>query len=351
MEYYFQDPVRTERLEGHLKMGGPNAAGEEIGANSLYFTKDGVPWIGVMGEYHYCRDERENWRMELMKMKAGGVSVVSTYVFWNYHEEEEGVFDFSGNRDLHAFLKTAREAGMEICLRPGPWVNAECRNGGFPDWLMEKDCRRRSNDPAYLCLVERFWRKLYEEVRDIPLLMIQIENELVDDAEHIAVLKQLALSIGFCVPLWTATGWNTWGGAKLPQDEVIPMFGGYPEAPWETHHEKLPPSSHFFFQRMRNDAAIGADLMVKVTDDGWRLPYERYPFATCEMGGGVQVGMDRRPIIRPMDVYALALVEVGSGSNWLGTYMYHGGNHAVGRKTPLNAPWFTAGLTLGSVKE
>ena len=164
-------------------------------------------------------------------------------------------------------------------------------------------------------------------------------------------MKQLALSIGFCVPLWTATGWNTWGGAKLPQDEVIPMFGGYPEAPWETHHEKLPPSSHFFFQRMRNDAAIGADLMVKVTDDGWRLPYERYPFATCEMGGGVQVGMDRRTIIRPMDVYALALVEVGSGSNWLGTYMYHGGNHAVGRKTPLNAPWFNAGLTLGSVKE
>ena len=339
MDYYFRAPVKSERLQGHLKMGGRSAAGDEIGANSLYFTRNGAPWIGVMGEYHFCRDARENWRGELLKMKAGGVQIVSTYVFWIYHKEDEGVFDFSGDRDIRAFLRCARQVGLEIALRPGPWVNAECRNGGFPDWLLEKDCKPRSNDPAYLKLVERYWRRLYEQVRDIPLLMIQIENELVDDAAHIAALKELALSIGFRAPLWTATGWNASGGAKLPQDEVIPMFGGYPEAPWERHREKLPPSSHFFFQPMRNDAAIGADLMPRPSDDGWRLPCERYPFATCEMGGGVQVGLHRRPIIRPMDVYALALVELGSGNNWLGTYMYHGGTNALGRRTPLNAPY------------
>ncbi|MBQ6382242.1 MAG: beta-galactosidase [Clostridia bacterium] len=339
MDCYFREPVKHELIQGHLKMGGVNAAGEKIGANSLFFTRDGVPWIGTMGEYHFCRDERENWRTELLKMKAGGISVVSTYVFWIYHEEDEGVFDFSGNRDIRRFLLCAREAGLEICLRPGPWVNAECRNGGFPDWLTRKDCKRRSNDPAYLRLVERYWKRLYEEVRDIPLLMIQIENELVDDADHIAELKRMAQAIGFSASLWTATGWNSAGGAKLPLDEVIPMFGGYPEAPWENHREKLPPSSHFFFQRMRNDAAIGADLMVHSGDDGWHLPYERYPFATCEMGGGVQIGLIRRPIIRPMDVYALALVELGSGNNWLGTYMYHGGTNAIGRHTPLNAAY------------
>ena len=83
MEYRFQKYVRSRRLEGHLKMGGYNARGELISANSQYFTRDGLPWIGVMGEYHYCRDDRENWRDELLKMKAGGVSLVSTYVFWN----------------------------------------------------------------------------------------------------------------------------------------------------------------------------------------------------------------------------------------------------------------------------
>ena len=335
MEYRFKAYKKSKPLRGHLKMGGRNAAGETVDTNSLYFTKAGVPWIGVMGEYHYCRDDRDNWRFELDKMKAGGISIVSTYVFWIYHEEEEGIFDFSGNKDIKAFFKYARETGLEICLRLGPWVNAECRNGGFPDWLLKKACEKRSNHPKYLRLVERYWRRLYEEVKDIPLLAIQIENELVDRPEHILALKELATAIGFRAPLFTATGWNGSGGAKLPLDEVIPVFGGYPEAPWENHREKLPPSSHFFFNRMRNDADIGADLMPRPCGDGWQLPYERYPFATCEMGGGVQIGLLRRPIIRSMDIYALSLVELGSGNNWLGYYMYHGGSNALGRHTGL----------------
>ena len=339
MEYRFKTYKKSKPIQEHLKMGGLNAAGEAMDANSLYFTKGGVPWIGVMGEYHYCRDDRDNWRFELDKMKAGGISVVSTYVFWIYHEEEEGIFDFSGNKDIKTFFEYAQEAGLEICLRLGPWVNAECRNGGFPDWLLKKSCEKRSNDPKYLCLVERYWRRLYEEVKDIPLLAIQIENELVDRPEHILALKEMAIAMGFQAPLFTATGWNGSGGAKLPLDEVIPVFGGYPEAPWENHREKLPPSSHFFFNRMRNDADIGADLMPRPCGDGWQLPYERYPFATCEMGGGVQIGLLRRPIIQPMDVYALSLVELGSGNNWLSCYMYHGGSNALGKNTLLNVPY------------
>lgn len=124
-----------------------------------------------------------------------------------------------------------------------------------------------------------------------------------------------------------------------PLDEVVPVFGGYPEAPWEGHREKLPPSSHFFFSKMRNDADIGADLLVKPNDTDWQLPYERYPFATCEMGGGVQVGHHRRPIIRPMDVYALSLVKLGCGNNLIGYYMFHGGTNGIGRHSIYNVPW------------
>lgn len=336
MEYLFQKYLKSDLIQNHLKMGGSNAKGETIGINSLYFTKSGEPWIGTMGEYHYARANHADWHRELCKMKAGGIEIVSTYVFWNYHEEDEGVFDFTGNNNIHGFLKCALDAGLEICLRLGPWINAECRNGGFPDWLLNKQCKRRSNDPGYLHLVERFWKKLYEQVHDLPLLSIQIENELVDDAEHILRLKQMALEIGFKAPIYTATGWNGVGGAKLPLDEVVPVFGGYPEAPWERHMDKLAPSSHFFFNRMRNDTAIGADLMVQSADDGWRLPYERYPFATCEMGGGVQIGQHRRPIINPMDVYTLSLVELGSGNNLVGYYMYHGGTNQIGKHTTLN---------------
>ena len=36
-------------------------------------------------------------------MKAGGVTLVATYLLWIYHEEEEGRFDFTGDRDIRAF--------------------------------------------------------------------------------------------------------------------------------------------------------------------------------------------------------------------------------------------------------
>ena len=88
--------------------------------------------------------------------------------------------------------------------------------------------------------------------------------------------------------------------------EVLPVFGAYADAPWAGTLEPLPPSHAFTFNRMRNDSAIGADQIAQTGPDGWRLPYERYPFATCELGGGIQVTYHRRPRIRPMDVYALA---------------------------------------------
>ena len=78
-------------------------------------------------------------------------------------------------------------------------------------------------------------------------MAIQFENELVDHAEHLAALKELALSCGMEAPIYTVTGWNSAFGAEIPVDEVIPVFGGYCEAPWEDHIRQLEPSPHYFF--------------------------------------------------------------------------------------------------------
>ena len=72
------------------------------------------------------------------KLKAGGVTVVSTYLFWIHHEEVEGELSFSGNLSIRDFVLEAQKQGLEVIVRPGPWVHGECRNGGFPDWLLEK---------------------------------------------------------------------------------------------------------------------------------------------------------------------------------------------------------------------
>lgn len=348
MKYQFKEYHKSQIKRGHLHMGGSNPSGGTIEVNSLYFERNKKPWIGAMGEYHFSRDKRENWHTELCKMKAGGINVISTYLFWNYHEEEEGIFDFSGNHDIRAFIEECKSLDLDFVLRFGPWSHGEARNGGFPDWLNGKAYALRDKNEGFMNQVKTYWTKIYEQVDGVfydqggNIIAIQIENECVDNADYIAALKELALEIGFRAPIYTATGWNRQDGARLPLEEVVPVFGGYVEYPWEPHTDRLPPSMHFFFQPMRNEGAVGADLKeITEYDDSLippvgRLPYEDYPFATCEMGGGIENTHHRRSVIDPFDVYAASLVKLGCGNNLIGYYMYHGGQHKLGKFHALN---------------
>lgn len=342
MIYKFKEFKDEPLLINHLNMGGKNPKGEEINVTSRYFTRNGKPWIGVMGEFHFSRYSRENWHRELAKMKAGGITIVSTYLFWIYHEEIEGKMDFGGDNDIRAFIEECKDVGLDVVIRIGPWAHGECRNGAFPDWLLKKDYKLRDNNEEYLAVVKKWYQSIYNEVKGLfykdggNIIAVQIENEFVDNAEHLAKLKEIAVECGFIAPIYTVTGWNSASGAKIPIDEVVPVFGGYCEAPWENHMNRLSPSPHYFFNRMRNDSAIGTDLIAKTQSDGWQLPYERYPFATCELGGGIEVTHHRRPIIKPMDIYAVSLVKLGDGNNLVGYYMYHGGTNKIGELSTFN---------------
>ena len=342
MIYKFKEFKDEPLLINHLNMGGKNPKGEEINVTSRYFTRNGKPWIGVMGEFHFSRYSRENWHRELAKMKAGGITIVSTYLFWIYHEEIEGKMDFGGDNDIRAFIEECKDVGLDVVIRIGPWAHGECRNGGFPDWLLKKDYKLRDNNEEYLAVVKKWYQRIYNEVKGLfykdggNIIAVQIENEFVDNAEHLAKLKEIAVECGFIAPIYTVTGWNSASGAKIPVDEVVPVFGGYCEAPWENHMNRLSPSPHYFFNRMRNDSAIGTDLIAKTQSDGWQLPYERYPFATCELGGGIEVTHHRRPIIKPMDIYAVSLVKLGDGNNLVGYYMYHGGTNKICELSTFN---------------
>lgn len=342
MIYKFKEFKDEPLLINHLNMGGKNPKGEEINVTSRYFTRNGKPWIGVMGEFHFSRYSRENWHRELAKMKAGGITIVSTYLFWIYHEEIEGKMDFGGDNDIRAFIEECKDVGLDVVIRIGTWAHGECRNGAFPDWLLKKDYKLRDNNEEYLAVVKKWYQSIYNEVKGLfykdggNIIAVQIENEFVDNAEHLAKLKEIAVECGFIAPIYTVTGWNSASGAKIPVDEVVPVFGGYCEAPWENHMNRLSPSPHYFFNRMRNDSAIGTDLIAKTQSDGWQLPYERYPFATCELGGGIEVTHHRRPIIKPMDIYAVSLVKLGDGNNLVGYYMYHGGTNKIGELSTFN---------------
>ena len=129
-------------------VGGRSPDGRVLSADSRTLTLDGRPWFPVMGEFHFSRYPAEEWGPELLKMKAGGVGIVSTYVFWIHHEETEGRFDWAGQRDLRRFVQLCARDGLLVWVRIGPWAHGEVRNGGFPDWLVERSPIRGRTTPG-----------------------------------------------------------------------------------------------------------------------------------------------------------------------------------------------------------
>lgn len=312
--------------------------------NSHYLTRDGKPWFPVMGEMHYSRYLETLWEESLRKIKAGGLTVVSTYVIWIHHEEEEGIFDFEGCRNLRLFVNLCKKVGISVFLRLGPWVHGEVRNGGFPDWLQKiesEGIKLRSNDEKYLTYVRRYWEQVYNQVKGMfdkdggPIIGIQIENEyghvggLQGEAgeAHMRALTALAKEIGFHAPLYTATGW---GGACI--GDLLPVMGGYPEAPWDQRTCELEANPNYVFSHIRNDTLIANDHHVEgaVTFDE-----AKFPFLTAELGGGLQVTAHRRPVASGKDIGAMSLTKLGSGASMLGYYMYHGGSNPKGKLSTL----------------
>ncbi len=315
--------------------GGVGPSGT-LTVNSRYIERDGRPWMPVMGEFHYSRCPEGEWADELRRMRAGGIDIVATYVFWNHHESVPGRWDWSGRRDLARFARLAHEAGLLFYLRPGPWVHAEARNGGLPDWLQAQGdagaIALRSNDERYLAPVRRFYAEIGAQLEGQlwsaggALVGVQIENEYDGrgpsrGAEHIAELKRIALASGLRVPLWTVTGWPT---LDIPPHDVLPVSGAYPDGFWGGSTGPQPPSGVFAFNTGRSIGEMGN---VGGTPPEGRIDAAHYPFFLAEAGGGMHVSYHRRPVLTTDDVAACALVQIGSGANLYGYYMYHGGTN------------------------
>ena len=314
---------------------------DQLSYNEKYIIKNGKPWFPIMGEMHYSRYPSQYWEESIEKMKAGGVDVLSSYVLWIHHEEIEGEYDFSGNKDLRTFVETCKKCNIYMMLRVGPWCHAEVRNGGFPDWLLKKDFEVRTNDEAYFETIYKFYNKIYEQVEGLllkdggPVIGLQIENEYghcgglngAPGELHMQRLTQMAKEIGFDVPIYTATGW---GGAMT--GGLLPVMGGYCEAPWDQRLTEIEPSGNYIFTHERNDHNIGSDYGFGA---GITFDMEKFPYLTAELGGGLQVTHHRRPIAHSKDIGAMSMVKLGSGVNLLGYYMYHGGTNPKGKLSTL----------------
>jgi beta-galactosidase len=310
----------------HSAPYGPGTAtdpdGNTITADSQSFFLNGEPWIPVAGEFHYSRYPRDEWRDELLKMKAGGITVVSTYVFWIHQEQNRGTFDWSGQRSLRDFILLCKELDLKVVVRMGPWCHGEVRNGGFPDWVQNSGTKLRSTDPAFLKLVEPLYTEEAKQMRGLlwkdggPIIGVQLDNEC-NDAAYLAALKQMAIAQGVDVPYYAITGWQI----TVPASGFLPLFGGYADGFWGGTPENY--RREFMFTNIRATNNLGAQMNDQYPSNSAVIA--QFPYACAEIGPGMMSSYAKRIKIDPNVVTAMALSKLGCGNNMPGYYMYQGG--------------------------
>ena len=194
--------------------------------NDTAFLLDGKPFQIISGEMHYPRIPRAAWRQRMRMAKAMGVNTIGTYAFWNVHEPEKGKFDFSGNNDIAEFVRTAKEEGLWVLLRPSPYVCAEWEFGGYPYWLQNiEGLVVRSKEPQYLREYQSYIDRLGKELSPLlvtnggNILLVQVENEYgayATDGEYLEINRKMFVAAGFNCLL------NTCDASKDIEKGILP---------------------------------------------------------------------------------------------------------------------------------
>lgn len=273
------------------------------------FLLNGSPFKILSGAIHYFRVHPDDWYHSLYNLKALGFNTVETYVPWNMHESQKGVYDFSGILDIEKFLMTAKSLGLYAIVRPTPYICAEWEFGGLPAWLLLEQVKLRTYDEKYLGYIAQYYKVLFEKLNPHQLcnggniLMFQVENEYgsyCEDKEYLRAIKQIMLNVGVKMPLFTSDGpWRaTLRAGSLIEDDVL-VTGNFGSK--ATHNFGM--MTDFF-----NEHGKKWPLMCMEFWDGW---FNRW----------------KEPIIR-RDAQELAqsvkeCLELGS----INLYMFHGGTN------------------------
>ena len=358
--------LSVDRLRREFDQGAArNPEGIEISADRHSLLRAGRHWMPVMGEIQYTRCDRSAWRDSLLKMKAGGIDIAATYVFWIHHEEVEGQFDFTGRRSLRRLClvvpgvgallagalravvpwrmpqrRTARLAPPQgtFCHRSRRMQNHDADSGAS----LSKGYALQTDDPGYLAQVRRLYQQIADQLRGLlwkdggPVIGMQIENEYSGPAEHLLTLKRMAREVGLDVPIYVRTGWPR-PATKMPFGQMLPLHGAYAEGMWDRNIEPMPGGywEAFSFKPHRIDSTIATDHFGK-RDEKDENDTALYPYLTCELGGGMAVSYHRRVHIFPKDVVVPALVKLAVGNSLPGYYVYQGGTNPDGRLSTFN---------------
>lgn len=205
----------------------------EIGGEA--FMLDGKPFVIRTGEMHFTRVPHEYWRHRLKLLKAMGMNAVCAYLFWNFHEFEEGKFNWTGQADAAEFCRIAQEEGLWVVLRPGPYVCSEWDGGGLPWWLLKKEgIQLRTKDADFMAASRRWFKEVGRVLAPLqfqnggPILLTQVENEYGSygsDAEYMGQLRDALEDSGFKGPFFACNPVYDLGKGDRPDIFNVVNFG------------------------------------------------------------------------------------------------------------------------------
>lgn len=322
-----------------------NPKGETVEVDRYGFIINGKRQVPVMGEIHYARVPQKDWRREIRKMRAGGVTIIATYCFWIHHEENEGEWNWTGNRSLNRFLQICKEENMPVVLRVGPFCHGEVYQGGFPVWIVKKamenpkEYKLRSQAPGFMAATRRLYKNIFAQAEDMlwknggTVIGMQLENECRGPWSYYMALKNMAVEIGFDLPFYTRTGWPKLNG-KETFGEMLPLYGDYADGFWDRNLTDMPGEypAAFIMKDTRLSAVIATEALGNNQSTTMEQSDLAYPYLTCELGGGMMPSYHRRINITGNEAFPLAICKLGSGSNLPGYYMYHGGTNPYNPK-------------------
>lgn len=212
---------------------------------------EGEPQIILCSSVFYFRIPREEWRDRLTKVKAAGYNCIDIYFPWNYHEPEEGCWEFDDEKDVAAYLELAAELGLWIIARPGPYICSEWDMGSLPSYLLtKKNLVLRDYNTEYLSYVKKWYDKIlpifvkYQLGQGGTIIALQLENELdfYDCKQvdlYIEKLRDYAIEAGIEVPMVVCAGQCDIVRAGGLVEGVIPTLNLYPDMQEKTLEDRI----------------------------------------------------------------------------------------------------------------
>ncbi|WP_406405007.1 beta-galactosidase [Streptomyces sp. NBC_00879] len=209
------------------------------------FLREGQPHRILAGSLHYYRVHPEQWADRLERLAALGLNTVDTYIPWNFHERTPKDVRFDGWRDLERFVRLAQETGLDVIVRPGPYICAEWDNGGLPAWLTgTPGMRLRTSYRPFLDAVANWFDELIPRVASLqtshggPVVAVQIENEYGsygDDQSYVRWIRDALVARGITELLYTADGPTPLmlDGGTVPGEMAAATFGSKPAEAFE----------------------------------------------------------------------------------------------------------------------